>query len=391
MQIRAVRLSLAVLFSLAMIAAAYQLFTTYRESRAVLGTHAAVDGDLQALVQSIADLRTTQQAYVAAGQGEGYWISRVSERLATLRASLTALTGRVRTPEARSELESAAAKLEDFEQMDRRVREYARGGQRLLASDLIFADGLETTQAAQTHVAKAQTNERTAAEATLQSADRRQAIILASAGATALFLVFLLVPPATIGREAAEESAAPSSTDILGLALNPAPKPEGAGAKPVDPLSVSSAADLCVELCRVYEPRQLPALLGRAAEVLDAGGIIVWMADPDRRELVPIVTHGYSNAALARFGTLPRDADNATAAAFREGALKTVPADGPASGAIVAPLVTPSGCVGVMTAEVGGARERDAATRALAQIIAAQLAALLGPAAATRAPQAAEA
>ncbi|MGH9314495.1 MAG: hypothetical protein ACRD1S_15025, partial [Vicinamibacterales bacterium] len=100
----------------------------------------------------------------------------------------------------------------------------------------------------------------------------------------------------------------------------------------------------------------------------------------------------YAPAALTRFGTIARDADNATAAAFREGTLKTVAADGPASGAIVAPLVTPSGCVGVMAAEVNAERERDAVTRALARIIAAQIAALLGaPPAATRAPRAAEA
>jgi hypothetical protein len=156
--------------------------------------------------------------------------------------------------------------------------------------------------------------------------------------------------------------------------------------------SIVRTADLCAELARVQDARQLGALLGRAADVLDAAGVIVWMADPDRRELVPTLTHGYAPAALARFGTIPRGADNATAAAFREGTLKTVAADGPASGAIVAPLVTPGGCVGVIAAEVGGGRERDAATRAVARIVAAQVAALLGaPPSASRTQRAAEA
>jgi hypothetical protein len=191
------------------------------------------------------------------------------------------------------------------------------------------------------------------------------------------------------------EAAERASPDVLGLALNvPPPQPahEPSPAAASNPIPMTEAADLCADLCRVHEPGQLPELVGRAARVLDAGGIIVWMADPDRRELVPTLTHGYSTAALARFGTIPRDADNATAAAFREGVVKTVAADGPAAGAIVAPLVTPSGCVGVMAAEVGDGRERDAAAHALARIISAQLAAILGPPpAAARAPRAAEA
>ncbi|HEX2443667.1 MAG TPA: GAF domain-containing protein [Vicinamibacterales bacterium] len=399
MQTRGVRLSLAILFTLATLAAAYLLVTTHLASRAGLAAHIVVDGELQALDQSIAELRTNQQAYVSAGQGEGYWISRVSDRLAVLRAQLAAATERVRSTEARTQLAHALAKLEDFEQMDRRVREYARGGQRLLASDLIFADGLEMTQAAQTHVVRAQADERSAAWTALRASDRRQVLVVATTGAVALIVILLLMPTAGRAADAAaaesDEAGDRTSPDVLGLALNVPPAEPAPGASPAaapEPISITETADLCAELCRVHQPGQLPELVGRAARVLDAGGIIVWMADPDRRELLPTLTHGYSPAALARFGTIPRDADNATAAAFREAVVKTVAADGPAAGAIVAPLVTPSGCVGVMAAEVGDGREHDAATHALARIISAQLAALLGPPpAAARAPRAAEA
>jgi hypothetical protein len=48
-------------------------------------------------------------------------------------------------------------------------------------------------------------------------------------------------------------------------------------------------------------------------------------------------------------------------------------------GAIAAPLVTPSGCIGVMAAEVRNAREKRDDTLAAAAIVAAQLAALVGP------------
>ena len=399
MQTRGVRLSLAILFALATLTAAYLLVTTHLASRAGLAAHIVVDGELQALDQSIAELRTNQQAYVAAGQGEGYWISRVSDRLAVLRAQVAAATEHVRSAEARTQLAHALAKLEDFEQMDRRVREYARGGQRLLASDLIFADGREMTQAAQTHIVRAQADEQSAAWAALRASDRHQAAVALTTGAAALIVILLLMRTAGQTPEAAAglstEPVERKSPDVLGLGLHtPPPQPahEPSPAAAPNPVPMAEAADLCADLCRVHEPGQLPELVGRAARVLDAGGIIVWMADPDRRELVPTLTHGYSTAALARFGTIPRDADNATAAAFREAIVKTVAADGPAAGAIVAPLVTPSGCVGVMAAEVGDGREHDAATHALARIISAQLAAILGPPpAAARTPRAAEA
>lgn len=412
MQTRGVRLALAIVFVLATLVAAYLIVTTFTSSRAALAAQASIDRELDSLTHAIAELRASQQAYVAAGQGEGYWISRVNGQLASARADLSGLTSRVRSAEARTRLETVAGKLEDFEQMDRRTREYARGGQRLLASDVIFTDGLESTRAAQDEIAAARAAERLEAEGVLRMADRQEAIAAAATGAFALLVVFLLAPPSNAPAPTAirqQDSPAPgraSTPDILGLARDvdlvrsedrsrPTPAQrnvDGPPAQRVEGPDMTRAADLCVELARVQEPRQLAALLERTAQVLDAAGVIVWIADPDRRELVPTLTHGYAPAALTRFGTIARDADNATAAAFREGTLKTVAADGPASGAIVAPLVTPSGCVGVMAAEVNAERERDAVTRALARIIAAQIAALLGaPPAATRAARAAEA
>ena len=123
----------------------------------------------------------------------------------------------------------------------------------------------------------------------------------------------------------------------------------------------------------------LPAILERTAAVLDAPGIVLWIADPDGRELSPIITHGYSAQLVSRLGTILRDAENVTAAAFRTSLLQTVYADTVSNGAIAAPLVTPVGCVGVIAAEVRQAGERDSAKLAAASIVAAQLATLVGP------------
>jgi hypothetical protein len=106
---------------------------------------------------------------------------------------------------------------------------------------------------------------------------------------------------------------------------------------------------------------------------------VLWIADPDGQELSPIVAHGYSEQMVARLGTILRDAENATASAFRTSLVQTVDADAVSNGAIAAPLVTPAGCVGVMAAEVRHEGEKDSVKLAAATIVAAQLATLVGP------------
>jgi hypothetical protein len=129
----------------------------------------------------------------------------------------------------------------------------------------------------------------------------------------------------------------------------------------------------------VVDTQALPAILERTAAVLDAPGIVLWISDPDGRELSPIITHGYSAQVVSRLGTVLRDAENVTAAAFRTSLVQTVNGDAVSNGAIAAPLVTPVGCVGVMAAEVRHEGERDSAKLAAATIVAAQLATLVGP------------
>jgi GAF domain-containing protein len=180
---------------------------------------------------------------------------------------------------------------------------------------------------------------------------------------------------------AAEPVAAPSEPEPI---IVPAPVVEVTAATPtIAPIVTTTdfprLASLCVDLARVSDTRALPSLLDRAASVLDASGIILWIADPDGRELNPIFAQGYPQQLINRLGTIPRDAENATAAAFRTSLLQTVKADHISPGAIAAPLVTSGGCVGVMAAEVLHDSERQEAMLAAATIVAAQLATLVGP------------
>lgn len=141
-----------------------------------------------------------------------------------------------------------------------------------------------------------------------------------------------------------------------------------------------AAAHLCTELGRVDETREAAPLLKQAAKLLDAVGLIVWVWDPQGMELTPALAHGYSDRVLAQLPKVRRDADNATAAAFRSAQPCVVNGSDLTSGALVVPLMTPAGCGGVLAIELQHGSAEKASVRALVTIFAAQLARLVGAA-----------
>ena len=120
-------------------------------------------------------------------------------------------------------------------------------------------------------------------------------------------------------------------------------------------------------------------MLERTARILDASGIIVWVADASGGELRPAMAYGYADPVMGKMGAIPRGANNAAAAAYRSVELRTVPGDSLTTGAIVVPLMTAHGCIGVLSAEMKGGSEKDESSQALATIFAAQLATLVSP------------
>jgi GAF domain-containing protein len=156
------------------------------------------------------------------------------------------------------------------------------------------------------------------------------------------------------------------------------PSPVGAPSQPEPDLL--AAAHLCTELGCICETREAAPLLQGAARILDAVGLIVWVWDPQLTELRPVLTHGYADQVLAQMPRVRRDSDNATAAAFRSAQTCTVIGNHRTSGAVVVPLMTQSGCVGVLAVELPHGSEQRESVRALATIFAAQLATLVGTA-----------
>ena len=339
-------------------------------------------GQAAALSATIADVRAGQFAYVARGQGEAFWMSHVDSLMPSLHKHAAAFGASLASPAAQSAFEQASAALENFRTLDARVKEFVQTGSTLLAADMIFSDGLESTSTASTQVAAALNEElqhRNTEMASLRS--RQLAVLGGGAGVILLLMVGLATTGASTSQSAvAEVAAAPAPEPVRFEA--PLPK-----ARPAVTPKLLSTAQLCGELARVAEGRQLPSLLERAAKVLDASGIIVWVAEPSRQTLTPAIAHGYDEKIVARMGSIHRDASNAAAAAYRSAEIRTVAGDAFTSGAVIVPLMTSDGCVGVLSAEMKAGSEKDESSQALATIFAAQLATIVAtPAAITAVP-----
>jgi hypothetical protein len=183
----------------------------------------------------------------------------------------------------------------------------------------------------------------------------------------------------------------PSTDETPPMWREAPPEPQPAEiARPVDVSkraagpALKAAAALCTEIGRVSDSQELRSLIGRAADMLDASGLILWMRTEAGDELRPAVAHGYDPQMIARIPSVPRSANNAAATAYRTATLQIVLSrPGSAKGAVVAPMVSADGCIGVLSAEIRDGGEASETVQALAAIIAAQLAGVLGSTPAT--------
>jgi len=127
----------------------------------------------------------------------------------------------------------------------------------------------------------------------------------------------------------------------------------------------------------VKDAAHLPALLGRAADLLDASGIVLWLAGTEGTVLRPAASVGYSEHTISRMKALSGRSDNAVSVAFRENRMEVVGGTKERNGAVVVPVVTVNGCAGAMAAEIRHGAEASPSVQAVATIIAAQLASLV--------------
>jgi hypothetical protein len=249
-----------------------------------------------------------------------------------------------------------------------------------MAADVIFTDAGETAAEAARHVDAARVSEQQIVDAGERLLRKQEAAAAIGAAGLMAFVILLLVPaPRRVRPEADAAPAIPGRSPLAEARRIDEPPRVVAAPPPAAENSVlSTAAALCTEFGAASDVEDITRLLGRVANAIDASGLIVWLNAAGSAELEPVLAHGYTPQVVAKMGTIPRSAGNAAAAAVRSGRLQIVLArPGVSTGAIVAPLVTPQGCIGALSAEIRGGAESSEAVQALAAIVAAQLAGIL--------------
>jgi hypothetical protein len=185
-------------------------------------------------------------------------------------------------------------------------------------------------------------------------------------------------PPEAEAAPAPESGAQPATAEA-----EPAPPPVAVpDPGPVSPPVVMEpdlmeVAELCTQFGRVEDAAGVLHLLERAAGLLHATGLIVWVWDQSVAALVPALAHGYPQRIVAQLPPVRPTASNATAAAFRSAEMRAIDGDARTSGALAIPLITSTGCAGVLAIELQHGREQARSIRAVATIVAAMLAQLI--------------
>jgi hypothetical protein len=383
----AARLILGAVALLALGAAAFFVNQTERQVTAVRVAERAFDASARALVNDLADLRIFQSAYMAAGQDAEHWKEKVAESIPDVTNAIVALESDARGEATRSALAKARSQIVEFGNVDQRAREYLKSGQPLMAGDVIFSEGDSAANDASKDVHAARAAEWQAVEAVEADLRKRQATALAGAAGVmvvALFLLALISPGAKAEAEPEAESssiahaasAAPKSASDAEPSVR-APGTHYVTARPAGPV-LRAASQLCTDLGRVSDLDELTSLIGQAADVMDASGIVIWVASADGTYVQLALSHGYAPQVTARMSRIMRSADNAAAAAYRTGQMQIVLArPGESNGAVVAPLLSADGCIGALSAEIRGGGESSESVQALAAIFAAQLAGVL--------------
>jgi hypothetical protein len=365
---------------IAIAVAAFLLIRTEQEISQRAASLRVFDQHARDASNAIAEARVAQHGYVAAGQGDAFWMSKVTT---TAEAAATAL-GALRdsaTTAARTTVDEAAATAAEFSNIDKRVRDYLKSGEPLMAADVIFSEGSDAAATAGRQIDTARLAEHQAFDSDVAAARRREAQTLGAAAAVVALIVLLLLPVRRSPSVEAASEGPPATMSIIAPVVTPAPErgPSRRSAPTTtEPGMFRAAADIATDFGRVRDVEELARVLGRAAELLDASGLMVWLADTGGADLRLVLAHGYSSQMISRMPPVPRSADNAAAKAYRSGTLQIVLSrPGGVAGAVVAPILSADGCIGALSAEIRGGAETSETIQGLAAIFAAHLAAVL--------------
>ncbi len=392
MQRQWVRVSCVLLMLVVAIASISRFFITEQQRTLEREAATAYESLTWTLTTSLADLRASQQAYVAAGQDLDTWIERTEQAFENIAVSLARLQELSRTPGTLEALDDTLATIDRLRKVDEIAREHAVEGQALMASDLVFSDGRDLARRAGSHLELARSLEREASALQQDERRRTQVASVTMMCAVALFVAMLLFPSAVTKAPSFREESDASAFE-LEPALDVVLAPPGSNLTPPQVTVAASsssdsepesivpdlrlAADVCTDLGRLSDGTELAGVLARASQVLNASGLVLWVRDESGTALRAATGYGYTANQLSRLGRVSCESNNATAAAYRTAQLQTVPSEADLPGGMAVPLLAASpetSSVGVLSVEVARGWETSEAVQATASILAAQLA-----------------
>ncbi len=268
---------------------------------------------------------------------------------------------------------------------ERRARGYASRGEMQLAGDVIFTEVRDLLAAATTQVQSVRDGLIRAHDRRAASIRQEQVMLAGGAVAVWIAIALLLLPTEPKGTvkdpgEWRNELKESLRKPIPVVPETPkAPEPQVTVVPGIEINALRDVSEICKDLSALADPGALEGALGRVCTILNATGLIVWIASNDGNTLSPVATSGFDPKLVARIGKVGRDSANLTAAAFRESVAKVSPLTPTTPAALAVPMFSPTGAAGVLSVELKPGQPMDDSKVSLAGIVAAQLATLAMP------------
>jgi len=385
---RALRHGLVVLLFLAAAGAGAFGWYVERQLSALSAVEHTASAHFDTIVQAIARFDAVQQQFDAARepaggtsrQPESDWVSRVKRVLTQIQSESKSL-------HASTAAASAARTFDDITgrvaSAVARAEENLRDGHDLMAADVLQDEARPGAEAMRAAVVEWRAAEGNAADTTRATLFQQLWAVLGGTLALWMIGVLLLAPRQTVAAAPVTTSipADPAGDGAIAPVSEPAavPAPVPAPIELPPPANLIPAAELCADIARVDSAEALTSLVDRAAGVIGASGIVVWLTAGDDSELVPVLAHGYGPQMRAMLGTLPLSAENVTTRAWHTGQLHFVDGDARSRGALAAPMFQGTRRTGVLSVELADGTTAGELQRALTGILASQFATAVSP------------
>ena len=380
---RAVRHGLVVLLFLVAAGAGAFAWNVERQLSALSSLEHAASARFDTIVQSIARFDAVQQQFEPARepesdtsrQPESDWVARVKRVLSQIQSESKSLHSSAVAGSAARTFDDVTGRVVSAVA---RAEENLRDGHALMAADLLQDEARPGAEAMRAAVVEWRAAEGNAADTTRATLFQQLWAVLGGTLALWVIGVLLLAPRQAVAAASTTSSLAnPAGEVAIAPVAEPVPAPAPIELPP--PVNLIPAAELCADIARVDSAEALASLVDRAAGVIGASGIVVWLTAGDDSELVPVLAHGYGPHLRAMLGTLPLSAENVTTRAWHTGRLQFVDGDARSRGGLAAPMFQGARRTGVLSVELAHGTSAGELQRALTGILASQFATAVAP------------